>query len=94
MRSAVTVALSVFALSASGVRAQAPAPAIQTAAPATVAAAAAPAQTSAATAALLQSLQQIKATNDELLKKQAATLQQLDELSKAAEQIKIYGQRS
>ncbi len=46
------------------------------------------------TAAILQMLQQIKAANEETLRKQAATLQQLDELEKAAEQIKIYTKRS
>ena len=38
-------------------------------------------------------LQQIKAANDELLKKQEAALQRLDEIQKAAEQLKIFSKR-
>ena len=47
----------------------------------------------ASTTAALKALQDLKATNDELLKKQAATLQQLDELQKAVEQLKVYSKR-
>jgi hypothetical protein len=43
--------------------------------------------------ALLQTLLQLKAANDEILKRQAATLSQLEELSKAAEQLKVYATR-
>ena len=39
-------------------------------------------------------LQEMKAANDEILAKQAATLTQLDELQKAADQIRIYTKRS
>lgn len=42
----------------------------------------------------MQALQQLKAANAELLKRQAATLQQLEEIEKAAEQIKIFSSRS
>ena len=41
----------------------------------------------------VQALQLLKATNDEILKKQTATLQQLEEIEKAAAQIKIYSKR-
>jgi hypothetical protein len=41
----------------------------------------------------LKVLQEIKGANQEILAKQAATLQQLDEMEKAAEQIKIYSKR-
>jgi hypothetical protein len=41
----------------------------------------------------LKILQDIKAANEETLRKQVATLEQLDELEKAAEQIKIYTKR-
>jgi biopolymer transport protein ExbD len=41
----------------------------------------------------LKMLQEMKAANEETLRKQAATLEQLDELEKAAEQIKIYSKR-
>ena len=49
---------------------------------------------SAATAeAALKTLLQMKAANEEILRKQAATLLQLEEMEKAAEQIKIYSKR-
>jgi len=38
-------------------------------------------------------LQELKTANEETLKKQAATLQQLDEIQKAVEQLKIYSKR-
>ena len=41
----------------------------------------------------LKALQQTKAANDETLKKQEAMLGQLDELQKAAEQLKIFAKR-
>ncbi|MDQ3626791.1 MAG: hypothetical protein M3372_06645 [Verrucomicrobiota bacterium] len=43
--------------------------------------------------ALTQTLQQMKATNAEMLRRQQATLQQLDEIEKAIEQVKIYSRR-
>ena len=43
--------------------------------------------------AALKALQQIKSANEETLKRQEATLQQLDELQKAAEQLKIFAKR-
>jgi hypothetical protein len=39
-------------------------------------------------------LEQMKATNAETLKKQEETLQRLDDLQKAVEQLKIYTKRS
>jgi hypothetical protein len=41
----------------------------------------------------LKSLRELKAANDEMLKKQQTTLESLDELQKAADQIKIYTKR-
>ena len=41
----------------------------------------------------LKALQAIKAANDEMLKQQAATLQKLDEMEKAANDIRIYTKR-
>ena len=38
-------------------------------------------------------LQEIKAANEEMLKKQEAALQQLDELQKAADEIKVFSKR-
>ena len=43
--------------------------------------------------ATIKALEQAKAANDEILKKQEATLQQLDDLQKAAEQLKIFAKR-
>ena len=51
------------------------------------------AQDSASLQAVLKSLQEIKAANDETLKKQEAAIQQLDELQAAAEQMKIFSKR-
>jgi hypothetical protein len=41
----------------------------------------------------IKALQDAKKANDELLKKQEATLQQLDELQKAADQLRIFSKR-
>jgi hypothetical protein len=51
------------------------------------------AQTSDSTTAAIKILQELKAANEETLKKQHAVLEQLDELQKAAEQLKIFGKR-
>jgi mevalonate kinase len=42
----------------------------------------------------LKQLQEIKTANQELLKKQEAALQKLEELQKAADEIKIFSKRS
>jgi hypothetical protein len=42
----------------------------------------------------VKQLQQIKTANQELLQKQDAALQRLEELQKAADEIKIFGKRS
>jgi len=39
-------------------------------------------------------LQEMKAANEEMLKKQEAALQQLEELQKAADEIKVFSKRS
>ena len=44
-------------------------------------------------AADIKELQELKAQNDELLKDQRATLDQLDELQKEAEQLRIFSKR-
>ena len=43
--------------------------------------------------AAIKMLQETKAANDEMLKKQEATLQQLEELEKAADQLRIFSKR-
>ena len=42
---------------------------------------------------VVKALQDMKAANKQILQKQAAALQQLEEMEKAAEQIKIYSKR-
>jgi len=49
--------------------------------------------TTASTQTTLKVLQAIKSANDEILKQQAATLQKLDEMEKAAQEIRIYSKR-
>ena len=61
--------------------------------PTTTKSPAAAAVTTAATQTTLKALQAIKAANDELLKQQTATLEKLDELEKAANDIRIYSKR-
>jgi len=48
----------------------------------------------AGAAAALQALQQMKAAHGGLLRKQAVTLQKLDELERSAEQTRIFTRRS
>jgi hypothetical protein len=52
-----------------------------------------PDNAAASTQTTLKTLQAIKAANDEILKQQAATLQKLDEIEKAANEIRIYTKR-
>jgi hypothetical protein len=56
--------------------------------------AAAPSTTANSTQAMLKALQAMKAANEEILKQQAATLLKLDEIEKAAQEIRIYTKRS
>ncbi len=63
--------------------------------PATTAKApAAPSNVAGSTQAAVNALQAMKAANDEILKQQAATLVKLDELEKAANEIRLYTKRS
>ena len=49
--------------------------------------------TTAATQTTLKALEAIKAANEEILKQQTATLQKLDEIEKAANEIRVYSKR-
>jgi hypothetical protein len=49
--------------------------------------------TTPATQTTLKVLQAIKAANDEILAQQKATLEKLDEMEKAANEIRIYSKR-
>ena len=81
-------------------RAQAPTPIIVQAATAAPAAAAPPTSVSATPVVssttledALRTLEKIKASNDEVLAKQKAALERLEELEQAAEQLRIFGKR-
>jgi len=52
-----------------------------------------PAVAPISTPTTLKALQEIKAANTEILKQQEATLQKLDEIEKAASEIRIYTKR-
>ena len=88
----IVAMISIF-----GARAQSPVPiVIQAASPAAVTATlptAATMQNSASVETAIKLLEQMKAKNEEMLKKQGAALQQLDELQQAAEQMKIFSKR-
>jgi glutamate-1-semialdehyde aminotransferase len=94
MRSVTLAILLVFTL-ADVLPAQSPIPVIVTAATPATKSSQAPGSSSNSTSlqAALKMLQELKAANEETLRKQEATLQQLDELEKAAEQLKIYTKR-
>jgi len=87
----------VLALAASVATAQTPIVVVPaaSAAPAKTAVAGAPAPVAEASslAATIKLLQEMKAANAETLKKQEGVLQQLDELQKAAEQMKAFSKR-
>lgn len=95
MRTTLSFAAAAVAVSLIAAMAQTPptvVPAAAAPAPPPTAQATGPGSTVAQTA--LPLLQAMRAANEATLKKQEATLQQLDEIQKAAEQIKIYTKRS
>ena len=97
MRALVLFSVSV-AICISTITAQQPTPQMVVVQPATTSAPAPAAPAAAATpsdavANAIKMLEQIKAANDTMLKKQEAMLQQLDELQKAAEQLKVFSKR-
>lgn len=101
MRATILLIFVALAIPAGAMNGQVPAPVVMPAAsPATtvlpkpVAANGAAGQEASSNAATLQALQQLKAANAEILKRQAATLQQLEEIEKAAQQMKIFSSRS
>jgi hypothetical protein len=87
--------LALAAVMLATLRAQSPAPiVVQAMTPESAnVARVAPAPTTSTSDATLKLLQEIKAANAAVLSKQVETLQQLDELEKAADQIKIYSKR-
>ena len=92
MRATILSLLAICAI-ASG-QAQTPRPIVVPAVTPPPAVKAAPAANAAGSGqAGLKALQALKAANDEILKQQAATLQKLDEIEKAANEIRIYSKR-
>ena len=92
----VTLSLVAFVLLSLPALAQSPAPIVVQAIVAGTPATTAPAPVAASAAAnesALKTLLEMKAANQETLRKQAATILQLEEMEKAAEQIKIYTKR-
>jgi hypothetical protein len=92
--------LKIFALvmivAFSAARAQSPAPIIVQAASSAPAASTSPASVTAAVSSLPDAiilLEQVKAANDEVLAKQKAALERLDELQEAADQLRIFAKR-
>jgi hypothetical protein len=51
------------------------------------------AQNAAAVQVAIQTLERIKSANDDVLKRQEATLRQLEEMQQAAEELKIFSKR-
>jgi hypothetical protein len=94
MRTLTLSILATFAL-AGLLPAQSPTPMVAPAATPAVASAQAPAapESSGSLQPALKMLQEMKAANEETLRKQAAMLEQLDELEKAADQLRVYAKR-
>jgi hypothetical protein len=93
----VTLSILTSCALAGMLSAQTPMPIIVPAAtPAVTTAAPAPAvpEKSSSMSNVLKILEAMKAANEETLKKQAETLQLLDDVEKAADQIRIYTKRS
>ena len=92
MRAIALWVLATFALAG---MLPAQSPVIVTAATPAVTSAQAPAapDNSGSLQAALKMLQEMKAANEETLRKQAAMLEQLDELEKAADQLRVYSKR-
>ncbi len=89
--------ISIFAATSIFVaKAQSPIPiVVQAASPAAVSSTAAPAPVtdSDSLPLTIKMLQEMKTANEDMLKKQEATLQQLDGLQKAADEVKIFSKR-
>ena len=95
-----TLTFLVFTLTlafvSNALRAQSPTPIVVQAATATTATAPTPipvAKDAEPNPIAIRMLQQMKTANEDVLKKQEATLQRLDEIQKAAEQLKIFSKR-
>ena len=87
--------LIAWASTASAISAQTPTPiVVQAITPATAnQTPVAAAVTAASTQTTLKALQAVKAANEEILAQQKATLEKLDEMEKAANELRIYSKR-
>jgi hypothetical protein len=87
--------LIACALTASGIDAQSPTPIIVPAmTPATAnQSSVTAAVTTASTQTAIKALQAVKAANEEILNQQKATLEKLDEMEKAANELRIFSKR-
>jgi len=86
--------LSLIAVVGSIASAQTPMPIVVPAmTPSTTQSPVAAAVTTASAQTALKALQAMKAANEEILKQQIATLEKLDEIEKAANEIRIYTKR-
>jgi hypothetical protein len=93
MRTLLFLILTAVAL-LSIAHAQSPMPVVVPAiTPATAQTSATPAVATPSSQTTLKALQEMKAANNEILKQQEATLQKLDEIEKAANEIRIYTKR-
>ena len=87
--------LSIFASLALACMLSAQSPVVvQAATPAAATKPAAAASNASSNSELLRMLKEMKATNEETLRKQEAALQQLDDIEKLADQIRINTRRS
>lgn len=95
MRATIFSLVAALAL-ASIANAQSPMPVIVPAmTPATTAKTpATPDDAASSSQAVLKALEAMKAANEEILKQQAASLERLDEIEKAAQEVRIYTKRS
>jgi hypothetical protein len=95
MKTQFTAALAILTLAGSALHAQSPTPiVVQAMTPESAnKPRVAPAPPVATSDSTLKLLEEIKAANAAILNKQAETLQQLDDLEKAAAQIKIFSKR-
>ena len=98
MKAYLILGWALLGLTIAPVRPQTPAPVVVQAAnaPAQAAATPRPVAQGASTSdpqAIFRLLQEMQATNTETLKKQEATLATIDELQKAADEIKIFSKR-
>ncbi len=97
MRRKLTTATAALVLGLACALAQTPTFTIVQAVPAAQpvsSAPAAPVPAATASVSALKLLQELKAANDAIIAKQGAILLRLDEMEKAAEQIKIYSKRT